>query len=124
MSLLAAGICQHVSEFLGEAEEAYRHRLYASTVVMSRAAVRYRLSGGLKREGSSLRDLAARAKRDGADIDVSEIGKLSWIRNKAIHEGYVPRREEASWAVRTAGRNIEGLEKRGLLHRAMRWLSP
>jgi HEPN domain-containing protein len=112
-----------MDEFLREAEEAYRHGLYASAVVMSHATVRLRLATRLRKEEGSLRDMAAEAYRDGIDVDVKSLGKLSWIKNRVVHEGYLPKREEARWAVRTATNSLGAMKRRGLLRRVLGWLA-
>lgn len=113
-----------MDELLKEAKEAYDHRLYAAAVVMSHAAVRFRLEGLLGKKSGPLKDLAEGAYRNGANIGVKELGKLSWIRNRVEHEGYMPRKEEARWAVGTAERNLGALRSRGLLRQVLSWLSP
>jgi HEPN domain-containing protein len=113
-----------VDEFLREAKEAYDHKLYSAAVVMSHSAVRFKLEGLLKKEGVPMKELAERAYQNGASIEVKELGKLSWIRNRIEHEGYLPRREEARWAVGTAERNLGALRGKGLLHRVLGWLRP
>ena len=112
-----------MEELLKEAEEAYDHRLYASAIVMSHTAVRLRLAGRLRKDEGSLRDLAAEAYREGVDVDVKSLAKLGWIRNRIVHEGYLPKKDEAHWAVKTAGTSLEALKKRGLLRRMLSWLS-
>jgi hypothetical protein len=111
-----------VDEFLMEAKEAYDHRLYAAAVVMAHAAVRTRLERLLRREDVSMKDLAEGAYREGASVEVKELGKLSWIRNRIEHEGYMPRKEEARWAVGTAERNLGALHRKGLVQRVLSWL--
>ena len=113
-----------MDEFQEEAKEAYDHGLYAAAVVMSHAAMRFRLEGLLKKEGASLKDLAEEAYRDGANVGVRELRKLSWIRNRVEHEGYTPRKQEARWAVATAETNLGALQRRGLLRQVLGWLSP
>jgi HEPN domain-containing protein len=112
-----------MDELLREAEEAYRHGLYASAVLMSHAAVSLRLASRLRKQEGSLRDMAAEAYRNGIDIDVKSVGKLSWIRNRVVREGYLPRKEEARWAVGAAARNLQATKKGGVLGRLLRWLS-
>ncbi|HVP23305.1 MAG TPA: hypothetical protein VMS77_05280 [Conexivisphaerales archaeon] len=111
-----------MDDFLREAREAYEHGLYASAVVMSYAALLHLLSKRFRRDDISLKELAELAYRDGSNVDPKSLGKLSWVRNRVIHEGYLPRRDEARWAVRTAERNLEGLEAKGLLGRILAWL--
>jgi len=112
-----------VEELLREAEEAYDHRLYASAVVMSHTAIRLRLAGRLRKDEGSLRDLAAEAYREGVDVDVKSLTKLGWMRNRIVHEGYLPKKDEARWAVKVASASLKALKRRGLLRRMLGWLS-
>ena len=113
-----------MDDFLEEAKEAYDNGLYAAAVDMSHAAVKIGLGGMLKKDGASLKDLAEEAYRNGANVGVKDLRRLSWIRNRIEQEGYVPRRQEALWAVGTAERNLGALKGRGLLSRVLGWLSP
>ena len=77
MPLLATCRCLAVDEFLREAKEAHDRKLYAAAVVMSHSAVRFKLEGPLKKEGGPMKDLAKGAYRDGASIEVKDLGKPS-----------------------------------------------
>ncbi len=112
-----------MDEFLEEAEEACRCGLYASAVVMSHTAVRLRLASQIGRDEGSLKDMASTAYRNGVDVDVKSLVKLSWMRNRIVHEGRVPSRQDAEWAIEVAERNLKVMKKEGLLRRVFRWLS-
>ena len=111
-----------MDEFLKEAEEAYGYGLYAASLVMSHAAVRLKLASRLRREDGSLRDLAQQAYRDGLDVDVKGLGKLSWIRNRVMHEGYTPKKEEARWAIGVATKSLDVMTSKGVLRQLVRRL--
>jgi HEPN domain-containing protein len=122
MPLLAPWAWEGVDEFLAEAEEAYHRGLYAAAVLVSHAAAHRGLSHRLRDDRSSLKELASKAYRDGVDVAADDLGRLAWLRNRVSHEGYMPSRKEAKFALGTARSALDALEKRSLFSRAVNWV--
>jgi hypothetical protein len=108
-----------MGSLVGEAKKAYEYGLYAATVTLSQMAVERTLR---HRVGRPRGQLVRIAYSEGVDIEPTSLQGLGRLRNRIVHEGYLPIREEARWALKVALNNVERIEEGGLLRRLFRQL--
>jgi len=112
-----------MGSLVGEAKKAYEYGLYAATVTLSQMAVERTLRHRVGRpRGLSFGQLVRVAYSEGVDIEPTSLQGLGRLRNRIVHEGYLPIREEARWALKVALNNVERIEEGGLLRRLFRQL--